>query len=76
MGTGAAGLDGQEEEQTPCTWPRLLSYARSLLVSTSTSGWAGGQRAGDSHLHPFDCFLATKTRRDGHLVPSQSRTSA
>lgn len=28
------------------------SCARSLLASTSTSGWAGGGRGGDSHLHP------------------------
>lgn len=32
--------------------PSSLSCAMSLLVSTSTRGWAGVQRGGDNQFHP------------------------
>lgn len=66
----------RDKEQTPHTWPQLPSCARSLLVSTSTSGWAGGRRAGTVISIHLDCSLATKARRDGDLIPSQTGISA
>lgn len=66
----------RDKEQTPHTWPQLPSCARSLLVSTSTSGWAGGRRARTVISIHLDCSLAIKARRDGHLIPSQTGLSA
>lgn len=41
------------KEQTPKHLaPSSLSCAMSLLVSTSTRGWAGVQRGGDNQFHP------------------------
>lgn len=66
----------RDTEQTPHTWPQLPSCAKSLLVSTSTSGWAGGRRAGTVISIHLDCSSATKARRDGDPIPSQTGISA
>ncbi|EGV98491.1 hypothetical protein I79_001355 [Cricetulus griseus] len=42
------GLRGKEQIPKHLA-PSSLSCAMSLLVSTSTSGWAGGQREGDNN---------------------------
>lgn len=51
--------------------PSSLSCAMSLLVSTSTGGWAGVQRGGDNQFHPPEvCW------RLDHLALSQARACA
>lgn len=51
--------------------PSSLSYAMSLLVSTSTRGWAGVQRGGDNQFHPPEVSW-----RLDHLILSQARACA
>lgn len=66
---------GRGRLQAPGT--QLLSYTRSLLVSTSTSvGGQGAAEAGTVIPSHLDCFGAAKARRDGLPGPSETRTSA
>lgn len=46
------GLRGEKTDRPQAPGTQLPSCAMSLLVSTSTRGWAGGWRGGDSHFHP------------------------
>lgn len=49
---GCQSKGSWDKEQTPSIWHPAQSCAISLLVSTSTRGWAGVQRGGDNQFHP------------------------
>lgn len=64
---GAAGQRTDPKHLAPSS----LSCAMSLLVSTSTRGWAGVQRGGYNQFHPPEvCW------RLDHLTLSQARACA
>lgn len=53
------GLKGKGETSQPLA-PSSPSCAMSLLISTSTSGWAGSQRGGDHNsIHLKSHFMET-----------------
>lgn len=49
---GCQSKGSWDKEQTPSIWHLAQFCAISLLVSTSTRGWAGVQRGRDNQFHP------------------------